>query len=310
MKLAQLFRKPVRINPVVLKEMRARMRGGRTHIIITIYLLFLAGLIGIVYLAYSTNENASVTASDIQILGKSIFGSVVALEMVMVAFLSPALTAGAISAERERQTYDLLRTTLLPARSLVNGKLFSAMSFIIILLFVGFPLQSLALWLGGVSVAEVLISFLLLVITALTFSVLGLFVSSFMKNTLASTVISYILSILSIFGLPFLFIITLIFIGIVSSSNVYGLSQFQQNVLELVLYIVGYILVCLNPLAAAIASEVMLVSEQSVWFATIPLSNGWKFPVIGPWIIFTVAFLLINLVFIMLSIRFVRRVER
>ena len=45
--------------------------------------------------------------------GKAIFGLIVWLELVMISFTAPALTSGAIALERERQTFDLLKVTLL-----------------------------------------------------------------------------------------------------------------------------------------------------------------------------------------------------
>src|SRR3972149_5434733 len=133
-----------RRNPVVMKELRGRMRGGKAFVILTIYLLLLSTAISIVFLAFTASQNP-VGSSDVrQVLGKAIFGMVVGMELFTVSFIAPALTSGAISSEREHQTFDLLRTTLLPARSFVLGKLFSSLFYIVLLLFAALPLQSLA----------------------------------------------------------------------------------------------------------------------------------------------------------------------
>jgi ABC-type transport system involved in multi-copper enzyme maturation permease subunit len=311
-KITQAFSRwwhAVRQNPVVLKEMRSQMRGVRAFVIITVYLVLLSILIGLIYLAFATAEDTSPTTSIRQGVGKAIFGAVVGLELVMVSFLSPALTAGAIAAERERQTYDLLRTTLLPSNSLVFGKLISAVSFLVMLLFVGFPLQSMAFLFGGVSIEEVLIAFFMLLASAVFFSAIGLFVSSFMKSTLASTVISYIVAILVSFGTPVLIAMSAVFLSLAPQifSNS---STFQETLLEIGILIIGYSFVVVNPLATAIATEVMLVEEQNAFFATIPLSNGWDFPIIGPWIVYIFLCILFSLFLVRLSIVFVRRMEK
>ena len=156
----------IRDNPVILKELRSRMRGSRALIIMTVYLTLLSCIVGLVYAGLASSSGTNLGNIILpQVAGKSVFGVVVGIELLMVCFLAPALTAGAIAAERERQTFDLLRTTLLPTRALVLGKLFSAMSFLLLLLVAGFPIQSLAFILGGVSVEEVLVSFLLLLVT-------------------------------------------------------------------------------------------------------------------------------------------------
>jgi ABC-type transport system involved in multi-copper enzyme maturation permease subunit len=269
----------------------------------------LSTLISLIYLGFISAEEASSTTSVRQGLGKTVFGAVVGFELMMVCFLSPALTAGAIAAERERQTFDILRTTLLYARTLVIGKLVSAISFLLILLIVGFPLQSLAFLFGGVSFEEVFIAFFMLIVTAFFFSGIGLFVSSLMKSTLASTVISYIAAILVSFGVPVLITMAITFLGIIPQALT-NLSNFQQTLLEIAILIIGYLFVVINPLATAISTEVMILQEQNAFFVTIPLSNGWNFPIIGPWIFYCVIYGLGSSLLVWLSIRFVRRVEK
>ena len=298
-------------NPVTVKELRGRMRRGRAYIIITIYLIMMSVLVGLVYLGLASTANNVGNSGSAQAVGKVVFGIVVGVEMMMVCFVAPALTAGAVSSERERQTYDLLRTTLLPTRSLVLGKLTSALSFLLLLLVVGFPLQALASLFGGVAIEEVLVAFLLLAVSALTFSAIGLLVSSLMKSTLASTVISYVAAIIVVFGEPTLIGIALSFMSMLSGL-VYtsSLAPFQVKILEALLYSIGYILIALNPLATIIASEVMLIEKQTLFFTTLPMTNGGNFPILAPWIAYVLIYGFFSLVFIWISIRFVHRVEK
>lgn len=297
-------------NPVLVKEMRSRMRGSRAHIIISVYLLLMSLQISLVYLVFTVSTDASVTVEINQVAGKIIFGLVVGFEVLMVCFLAPALTASAISAERERQTYDLIRTTLLTARSLVLGKLTSALSFLLLLLVVGLPLMSLAFLFGGVAIEEVFIAFLLLIITTLNFCATGVLISSLMKSTLASTVISYIVSLLMVFGIWIFLFTILTFFSILGSNTSLQYNDWQVVFLQILLLSIGYLLVSLNPLSTIIASEVMFINQQSVFYTTIPLSNGWNFPIIAPWVFYSVFYLIFSLLLIWLSIRAVHRVER
>jgi hypothetical protein len=120
----------------------------------------------------------------------------------------------------------------------------------------------------------------MLLATALFFSSIGLIISSFMKSTLASTVVSYIAAILVAFGVPIFIGIAIAFFGILPQAINY-LSSYQQTLVEVVILIIGYGLVAINPLAAAISTEVMILTEQNAFYITIPLSNGSNFPIIG-----------------------------
>ena len=205
-------------NPVVLKELRGRMRGPRAFIVLTLYLLLMSGFVTLLYIVYSASVNSAVSGNSGQVVGKFVFGAVVGIELLLVCFIAPAFTAGAISGERERQTYDLLRTTLLPAQALVLGKLASALSYVLLLLVAAFPLQSLAFLLGGVGPQEVVIATLLLVATAFLFGTSGIFFSSLMRRTLGSTVVTYAFALMATLGLP-LILVAVIPLGTAVISN-------------------------------------------------------------------------------------------
>jgi ABC-2 type transport system permease protein len=296
-------------NPIVLKELRGRMRGSRAYLLISIYLILMGGLVGMIYLGHAVAQNSPGSGISSQSLGKTIFAAATGLELMMIIFIAPALTSGAISAEREHQTYDLLRTTLLSPRALVMGKLTSALSFLLLLLVVAFPLQSLAYLSGGVSLEELFIAFLLLIVTAVAFSTIGIFVSSFTRRTLASTVISYVTANLLIFGIPVFVYIGIAFLSSFVLSGGTNLPVGQQVFLETAMILVGWFFVCTNPVAAAIGTEVILMQQQSPLIFNIPLSNGTNVPVISPWIGFVVIYLILSVLLTWWSIQILRRME-
>jgi ABC-type transport system involved in multi-copper enzyme maturation permease subunit len=204
---------------------------------------------------------------------------VVLLELLMVSFIGPSLTAGAISSERERQTLDLLRASLLSGRALVFGKLSAAVAYLVLLIFTAIPVQSLAFFLGGVGMTELLLSTLMLVITAVFFCALGLFFSSFAKRTLTATSSSYATILLSFVFLLIAVFILAIFGPIISSGSIVHKDMFN---------IVSWILFSTNPFFAAIASETILVDEQSIFYTTQGFIFGQTTtPLLSPWIIYT-----------------------
>ena len=291
-------------NPVVIKELRGRMRGPRAFVVLTVYLLLLSGFVTLLYVVYVASTDNVLGGANGQLIGKFVFGAVVGIELLLVCFIAPAFTAGAISGERERQTYDLLRTTLLPARSLVLGKLASALSYILLLLVAAFPLQSLAFLLGGVAPEEVLIATGLLIATAFLFGASGIFFSSFMRRTLGSTVLTYAFALMATLGLP------LILLALVPLVSIFFNNTPPGPVTEAVLIYTFGVLVAINPIATAVATEILLVNQQSAFYFTVPLTNGANLPLISPWLPFMLFCLVLGAIMTIISILAVRRAER
>lgn len=299
------FREKMATNPVVLKELRGRMRGNRSFIILTGYIALMSAFAMMLYFAYTTSTNGIYSTAD-QYAGKVLFAGVVGIELFLVCFIAPAFTASAISGERERQTYELLRTTLLSARSLVMGKLTSALSFILLLIFAGLPLQSLAFLLGGVATEEVLISFAMLITTAFAFGSWGLFFSALMKRTLGASVMTYAFALFAVLGLPLIMIVFLPFYSLVY----YGSSSGSPSpIMQAILIYTFGVLVCLNPLATGLFTEMYLIDKHTTFFVTQNLSNGSTIPLVSPWLPYVVICLFSSLILILITIQLVRRKE-
>ncbi|MGE5223917.1 MAG: hypothetical protein ACM3PY_15875, partial [Omnitrophica WOR_2 bacterium] len=79
---------------------------------------------------------------------------------------------------------------------------------------------------------------------------------------------------------------------------------------EFLLLSVFWLMISINPLAAAIATEVILLQNHSILYAIIPLANGKLFYLISPWMSYIMIYLVASLILIRLSIRFVKRVEK
>jgi ABC-type transport system involved in multi-copper enzyme maturation permease subunit len=296
--------KPVLDNPVILKELRGRMRGRQAFILLTVYLGLIAVFILLVYNLLGLTSSITWDPSARQGAGKAIFGTVVLLELLLLSFIAPGLTAGAITSERERQTFEILRTTLLSARSLVLGKLSSALSFLFLLILSALPIQSLAFLLGGVGLGEMIASSLMLVVTAVFFCTLGIFFSSFMKRTLSATVASY-----AVILLTFLILVVIFFL--VAYVESFSYNTFGSQAMEYLLTVILWFLISTNPLMAAVISEVILVDQQSLFYTSNSLfgSSGPSI-LISPWLIYVVFYLFLTVVLILLSIYFVKRPDR
>lgn len=182
------LRRP-RANPVLRRELRVRMRGRRAFVVLGVYLL----LLGLV--AYATEQVLVHADSSYQLqsfqVGQILFAGLAIFEIAVLIFVAPALTATAISAERERGTFDLLRATPVRPHTLVWGKLLAALSYAALLIVASIPMASAVFLFGGVAPADVWATFALLGVTTLAFGMLGLFCSAVARRTGLAAVLAY-----------------------------------------------------------------------------------------------------------------------
>jgi ABC-2 family transporter protein len=177
-------------NPIVAKEYRARMRTWRSPTAMTVYILLLGGLGWAVFASMANGGPFGSIGSGTN-YGLFLFTFLVLFQVTLLAFITPALTAGAISGERERQTIDLLFVTPLPPFSIIWGKLLASMSFVVLLLTLSVPIFSLVFLFGGVERDQMLYGFLVTGVTALTLGLVGLMFSTLFRRTLIATVAAY-----------------------------------------------------------------------------------------------------------------------
>jgi ABC-type transport system involved in multi-copper enzyme maturation permease subunit len=211
---------------VGVKELRGRMRGKRAFVLLTIYLVILGGFAWMVELlleqAYSSNFGA-LTYATAQI-GRGVFVALLLLETLLVMFLAPAFTAGAISLEREKQTIDMLITTPISSLAIVLGKLFSALTYVFLLIIASIPLTALVFVFGGVAPEDMIKGYVMLLATALGLGSIGLFCSALFRRTQAATVVTYFVVLAITLGAFFVWV----FWGVMSGGT-FGRAQFDQN---------------------------------------------------------------------------------
>ena len=95
-------------NPIFAFSAIRRMRSVRTPLLITLYSLLLAALA--YFTVYGRFMGATVTLGDMR-LSVDGYAYMIMLQFGMLVLVAPAMTAGSISGERERQTLDLLLVT-------------------------------------------------------------------------------------------------------------------------------------------------------------------------------------------------------
>jgi len=185
-------------NPIVAKEYRSRMRTWRSPLAMMIYILLIAGL-GFAIFSSITSSIGSFGGGSAN-YGQGLFMYLVIFQMILLTFITPALTSGAISSERERQTIDLLFVTRIRPFSIIWGKLLASMSFVVLLLLLSVPIFSLVFLFGGIEVDQVLYTFLVILVAAFTMGVIGIAFSTWFRRSLAATVAAYVSAFVLLFG--------------------------------------------------------------------------------------------------------------
>lgn len=196
-------------NPILVKELRSRMRGNRAFLMLTGMLIILAGFSYALYRLMIASVDSLPLPISPQI-GQILFAGLAILELLLICAMAPAVTAGAISSEKEKQTYEMLLATPLPPARVLWGKLISALGYIFLLIFAVIPMVSLVFIYGGVSIREMFKAFILLIVVAVMFGVIGLFLSALFGRTDRSTTITYLIVAGILFGPLFISLFLLI----------------------------------------------------------------------------------------------------
>lgn len=177
------------INPILASSALRRMRSAKTLLILGVYVLVLL-LIVLAMLSPFLREN-QVTVDNFQ-MGLITYIVLMLAQFFLIVLVTPAMTAGSIAGERERQTLELLLVTNTGSYAIVLGKWMESFAFIALLILCGLPVTALTMLPGGVGLMSMLLGTLFLLVCAFAASAVGVLCSSFMKNTVGATVISYI----------------------------------------------------------------------------------------------------------------------
>ena len=116
-------------NPVMVKEFRSR-RFGRLH-----WLLRLIAACAVLSLALAILTTTRTLDWDVPTIG----GIMVLLQVALLLLITPSLTAGLISAERESGGWVLLQMTPLPVWRIIWGKLLSVVLTLLLVLCATLP---------------------------------------------------------------------------------------------------------------------------------------------------------------------------
>ena len=177
----------IRINPVYGKEIKLKVRSVRFAVTIFLFNLML-GIIAITgfEVMFNMHLNPYVDYSG----AAKVFYILISMEIIAVMFLIPAFTAGSIAGEREKQTLDILLTTVLTPEKIVMGKLLSSVSMVLLLVVSSLPIISIVFTIGGVDMNDLIQFMSAILVISFFVGSMGMLASIVLKKTVPAMVCS------------------------------------------------------------------------------------------------------------------------
>lgn len=178
----------LRENPVLQRELLVNLRMTRAFVLLFAYV----GLLGlVVYAAWPSQQRLDLSgdSKSTEALVNMFFLG----QYVLMALMAPSFAAGAITGEKERKTYEMLLASPMRPGAIVLGKLLASLAHLAVLVFSSLPIVMLCVPLGGVSLWEVLATYVAMAASVVTFGMICLAASAFFRRTIAAQVVSYLM---------------------------------------------------------------------------------------------------------------------
>jgi len=196
--ITDYFWRLIPANPILRRVVETGGKRRRDLIIRCAYL----GLLIVVVIFSLVGANVGGSSLG-QLANKSaeVFQNLSYLQLGLVALLSPIFTAGAITQEKDSQTYDILLSTPLSNGQILLGSLLSRLFFVIALLISGIPIFSITQIFGGVAINNIVVSFLIAAATAFITGALAMAIATFKVGTRRTIFSFYLFIVLYLVGL-------------------------------------------------------------------------------------------------------------
>src|ERR1700759_5489278 len=190
-------------NPILLRVVETGGKRKRDLFIRCGYLGLLVLLV-VFALVTSSTSTSGTNLADLTKTSSKIFSSMSYVQLALVALLAPIFTAGAITQEKDSQTYDILLATPLTKGQVVLGSLLSRLFFVVALLVSGIPIFSITQIFGGVAIRSIVLSFLIAMSTAFVTGALAMAIATFKVGTRRTIFSFYFFIVIYLVGVAFL----------------------------------------------------------------------------------------------------------
>ncbi len=188
-------------NPILLRVVTAGGRRWRHAFTRWIYLGLLIGVLLVALLNSSTGREQSL--SELAKVSTQVFKYISFAQLAMICLLAPVFTAGAITQERDSQTYNILLSTPLTNSEILYGSLFSRLYYVVALLLSGLPVFAITLFYGGVTGVSITLSAAIALTTGLFSGSLAMAIAVFRLGTGKTVFWFYVINVVYLVGLIF-----------------------------------------------------------------------------------------------------------
>src|SRR5688572_23077968 len=179
-------------NPILLRVVEAGGRRRRDLFIRCAYLGLLVFVVITSLVGSQSTIGSGASLNDLAKMSDQIFARMSYLQLGLVALLAPIFTAGAITQEKDSQTYDILLSTPLTNGQIVLGSLLSRLFFVVALLVSGIPIFSITQIFGGVAIYSIVMRFAIAAATAFVTGALAMAIAVLKVGT-SRTIFSFYL---------------------------------------------------------------------------------------------------------------------
>lgn len=245
-------------NPVLVKEIKLRFRSLKSFTGILFYLIAMSIFVfGFIFLTTAFSGTGFFRPEESFFM----FSLLTFIQLGLILFITPGLTAGTISTEREKQTLNILLTTSQSSMQIITGKLMSSTAFLLLMLVAGLPIYSLVFLFGGISPGQLGIIFLFFILTMFTVGSIGIMYSTITKKTIVSMIATYgtMIFLAGITGFFYLITIRVNMLGGMPSVSPSPLGHFWASINPAVL-----IFTLLNPMSETAIQESTKI-EFPIW---------------------------------------------
>ena len=174
--------------PLLAKELVEQAARKRTYAVRALYAALLFGAFALEV----KNLTEGRSAEEVLGSGERLFDRLMGWQVAGILAFLPAMTAGALAAEREQGTMDLLRLTGLTPREILLQKYLGRLVPILTFQFLAIPLAALAYALGGVSDDRLLGGAAALILVCVQVGALSLWAAAKSPTTLRALIRAYV----------------------------------------------------------------------------------------------------------------------
>ena len=136
--------------PILDKELRVSSRLRRSYVLRFLYVLLLAGLIGLAWVPIGASRLDVRQVHRMADVGRALVTAFLVFQFVAAQTIAAVLLSTAVSDEILHRTLGVLMTTPITGLQIVMGKLLSRMVHVLVLLALGLPVLAMVRVFGGV----------------------------------------------------------------------------------------------------------------------------------------------------------------